>query len=96
MADLRIVDVDPVHLAVERAFWRADSLVIELRRVGVDSRDDARSAGPPTTEFRIVGVEPRLWWVSGVDDVVTDVHAGGMVVRLPAIDAHLEFTPGSY
>ena len=95
MADLRIVDVDPTHLAVQRAFWRADSLVIELRRV-VDARDDPRRAAPPVTEFRIVGVEPRLWWVSGVDDVVTDVHAGGMVVRLPAIDAHLEFTPGSY
>ncbi len=48
------------------------------------------------TEFRIVGVEPRLWWLTGIDGATMDVRSDCVVVRVPRVSGDLEFTPGSY
>ena len=48
------------------------------------------------TEFRITDIEPRLWWVNGIDGVTTDVRTNFVVVRMPRVSGHLEFTPSSY
>jgi hypothetical protein len=48
------------------------------------------------TDFRIVGVEPRLWWLAGIEGATMDVRADCVVVRTPRVAGDLEFTPGSY
>ena len=57
-------------------------------------REAAKAAGQTT--FRIVGVEPRMWYVTGADGVTIDVTAQSVIVRVPLVNADLEFTPGSY
>jgi len=48
------------------------------------------------TTFRIVGVEPRLWYLTGIEGATMDVRPDSVVVRVPMVAGDLEFTPGSY
>lgn len=84
----QVVDVDVPEVVFSRAEWSNGSLLLTLApRVENPSR---------WTEFRIVGVEPRLWWLAGIDGATMDVRADCVVVRCPMVAGDLEFTPGSY
>lgn len=84
----QVVDVDMPDVVMSRAEWSGESLYLTL----------APRLEQPTrwTEFRIVGVEPRLWWLVGIDGATMDVRSDGVVVRCPMVAGDLEFTPGSY
>jgi hypothetical protein len=84
----QVVDVDIPALVLTRAEWQNGALLLTL-----DPLDPDPSAW---TEFRIVGAEPRLWWLAGIDGATMDVHADCVVVRTPLVAGDLEFTPGSY
>ena len=84
----QIVDVDFPAVALSRADWEGETLRLTLAPL-VD--DPGR-----VTQFRIVGVEPRLWWVNGIDGVSLDVRSNQVVVRCPMVAGDLEFTPSSY
>ena len=84
----QVVDVDFPTMALSRAEWIKDSLFLRL----APRREDPKT----WTTFRIVGVEPRMWYVTGADGVTIDVTAQSVIVRVPLVNADLEFTPGSY
>lgn len=84
----QVVDVDMPELALSRAEWVDGALYLTL----APRRPDPSA----WTKFRIVGVEPRLWWLTGIDGATMDVRGDGVVVRVPRVAGHLEFVPGSY
>lgn len=84
----QVVDVDMPDVVLSRAEWSGESLLLTL----APRREDATRS----TEFRIVGVEPRLWWLVGIDGATMDVRSDCVVVRCPMVAGDLEFTPGSY
>ncbi len=84
----QVVDVDVPNVVLSRAEWSHGSLLLTLA---------PRHPDPSAwTEFRIVGVEPRLWWLAGIDRATMDVRSDCVVVRCPMVAGDLEFTPGSY
>lgn len=84
----QVVDVDFPTLALSRAEWVDGALHLRLAPL----REDPNT----WTTFRIVGVEPRLWYLTGVDGATMDVTPHAVIVRVPLVNADLEFTPGSY
>lgn len=84
----QVVDVDVPDVVLTRAEWRDGALLLTIDPVHPDPA--------AWTEFRIVGVEPRLWWLAGIDGATMDVRADSVVVRTPRVAGDLEFTPGSY
>jgi hypothetical protein len=84
----QVVDVDVPNLVLTRAEWQRGALLLTL--------DPLRPDPDRWTEFRIVGVEPRLWWLAGIDGATMDVRTDCVVVRCPMVAGDLEFTPGSY
>jgi len=84
----QIVDVDFPNVALSRAEWHRGSLFLRIEPL---VEDPARS-----TTFRLVGAEPRIWWVSGIDGVTMDVSSGGAVIRVPLVRGDLELAPSSY
>lgn len=46
--------------------------------------------------FRIVGVEPRMWDVTGPDGLTYEVTSSAMLVRMPLVGGDVEFVEGSY
>jgi hypothetical protein len=84
----QVVDVDFPTMALNRAEWVGSSLYLGLRPL----REDPKVY----TTFRVVGVEPRQWDLSGIDGASLEAKADGLVVRVPLITADIEFTPSSY
>ena len=84
----QIVDVDFPRLAVTRAEWANGCLV--LRLVALEEQRTVFSS------FRIIGAEPRIWCMYGLDGASTDVTSREVIVRVPLRSGELEFTPGSY
>jgi hypothetical protein len=84
----QVVDVDFPTVALTRAEWRGTSLHLRLAPL----REDPRA----WTTFRLEGVEPRVWCLSGVDNATMDVTSRTVIVRVPLVAADLEFTPSSY
>ena len=84
----QVVGVDFPSTALRRAVWINGSL-----HLGLDHLTQDRGA---RTEFRIVGAEPRVWWVSGMEDITTDISAHAVLVRVPRLNGDIEFAPGSY
>ena len=84
----QIVDVDFPTMAFDRAEWIGSSLYLGLAPLYEDPK--------VYTTFRIVGVEPRQWDVTGVDGAMVDAKADGVVVRVPLVKTLMTFTPGSY
>lgn len=84
----QVVGLDVSEVVLTRAEWQHGALLLTLDPLHPD----------PTAwvEFRIVGAEPRLWWLAGIDGATMDVHADYVVVRTPRVAGDLEFTPGSY
>ena len=99
MGKPQVVDVDSSEVSVTLIETHGETFRLVVRPHGAP---DARRS----TEFRIVGVEPRVWWVNGtggdggpgdgLDGVTTDVRAHFVLVRMPLVAADLEFTPSSY
>jgi hypothetical protein len=84
----QVIGIDAPGVLLRRAEWVTDSLFVGLAPL-VDQPDRK-------TEFRLVGGEPRMWYITGVDDVMTDVSSHGMWVRVPRVATEIVFTPGSY
>ena len=84
----QVVDVDFPTMALSRAEWVNGALHLGL----APHRENPNLR----TTFRIVGAEPRQWDLSGIDGASMDVTANGVIVRVPLINANIEFTPGSY
>jgi hypothetical protein len=84
----QVVGVDVSEVVLTRAEWQHGALLLTL--------DPLQPDPGAWTEFRIVGAEPRLWWLAGIDGATMDVHADYVVVRTPRVAGDLEFTPGSY
>ncbi len=84
----QVVDVDVPNIALQRAEWRDGSLLLTVHAAEPD----------PTkiTTLRLVGAEPRLWYLTGIVGATTDVGQHSMLVMFPAVSGVLEFVPGSY
>ena len=84
----QIVDVDFPTVALTRAEWVNGCLNLSFATL----REDRKAS----TTFRIVGAEPRIWCMTGIDGAKTDVTSQSVIVRMPLVSGNLEFTPGSY
>ena len=84
----QVVGIDVSEVVLTRAEWQHGALLLTL--------DPLHPDPSAWIEFRIVGAEPRLWWLAGIDGATMDVHADYVVVRTPRVAGDLEFTPGSY
>ena len=71
----QVVGVDVPDVVLTRAEWRDGALLLTI--------DPLHPDAAVWTEFRIVGVEPRLWWLSGIDGATMDVRTDCVVVRTP-------------
>ncbi len=84
----QVVDVDFPAVALTRAEWVNGCLMLKLAPLVEDPNR--------TTTFRIVDVEPRLWYLTGIPNATMDVTPSCVIVRVPLVHGTLEFTPGSY
>ena len=84
----QVVGIDFPTVALTRAEWVNGTLRLRLAPLHEDPR--AR------TTFRIVGAEPRLWDLHGIDGTTMESTARALIVRAPLVHGDLEFTPGSY
>lgn len=84
----QVVDVDFPNVALTRAEWIRGGLYLTLKPL----RDDPSVR----TSFRIVGLEPRIWDLAGINGTTMEVTARALIVRVPLVAGTLEFTPGSY
>lgn len=84
----QVVDVDFPAMAFSRAEWVDGILHLHL----APQREDPNVF----TTFRIVGAEPRMWYLTGLDGATMDTAGSSTVVRVPLVTADLEFAPGSY
>ncbi|MGI9615760.1 MAG: hypothetical protein ACR2QO_22800 [Acidimicrobiales bacterium] len=84
----QVVGVDFPTVAMSRAQWVKGALHLQISVLEEQPRK--------TTTFRIVGAEPRLWEVTGIDGAAVDFTAQAVVVRIPQVNGELTFTPGSY
>jgi len=87
-ATAQVVGVDTSRLVLRRAEWVGESLHLEL---APEVDDPGRLTG-----FRVVGAEPRMWYVTGIDRPIIDVSAHAVSVWVPCVAGPLAFTPGSY
>lgn len=83
-----VVDLDQSEASLIRAEWIDGALL--LRFVAVDEDPGAWMT------FRIVGAEPRLWYLTGIDRSWMDVTSSAVIMRVPRVSGTLELTPGSY
>jgi hypothetical protein len=84
----QVVGVDFPTMALDRAEWIGSSLHLGLAPLYEDPN--------VFTTFRVVGVEPRQWDISGIDGAMADAKADGLVVRVPLQKTTMVFTPSSY
>lgn len=84
----QIVDVDFPAIALSRAEWVGDILHLTVAPL----REDPKV----TTTFRLVGGEPRVWYLTGIPGASMEARRDGVVVRVPMVHGDLEFAPGSY
>jgi len=84
----QVVGVDFPEVALTRADWVKGALHLRVSVLHEQPRK--------VTSFRIVGAEPRLWEVTGIDGAAVDFTAQAVVVRIPHVSGELVFTPGSY
>lgn len=84
----QVVDVDFPTMALSRAEWVGETLHVSLAPLVEDPKR--------TTTFKIVGGEPRMWYLTGIDGATMDTAGSATIVRVPMIKADLEFGAGSY
>lgn len=83
----QVVDLDR-RVALSRAEWIDESLFL---RLVPDHDDPAVRVG-----FRIVGAEPRMWYLTGIPDTMMDVTGQAVIMRVSLVTGELVLTPGSY
>ena len=84
----QVVGIDFPDMALSRAEWIDGNLHLGLR---------PRVQNPKLhTTFRIVGAEPRIWYLSGIDGAAMDTQGSSVVVRVPMINADVDFVAGNY
>ncbi len=83
-----VVDLDQSEASLGRAEWIDGALL--LRLVAADEDPGA------WITFRIIGAEPRLWYLTGIDRAWMDVTSSAVIMRVPRVSGTLELTPGSY
>ncbi len=83
-----MVGVDFPDMALDRAEWVDGNLHLGL----------APRVEDPTrfTSFRIVGAEPRMWDVHGVENARIESTMSGLNVRVPMVKADMELIRSSY
>ena len=84
----QVVGIDFPAVALRRAEWMHGSLHLQLAPL--------QEAPDAHTGFRIVGAEPRMWYLTGIDGAMMDVTGSAVVMRVPLVHGELVFTPGSY
>ncbi len=84
----QVVGLDFPTMALTRAEWVDGSLHLRLAPLCIDAKR--------RTTFRIVGAEPRVWWVGGVQDVSIEHTAKAIILSVPMVEADMELAPGSY
>ncbi len=84
----QVAGVDFPNVALSTAEWRNGALHLTL-----DVHDEDPSS---RTTFRIVGAEPRVWELTGIDGTSLEHTAHSVIVRVPRVSGELTFTPGSY
>ena len=84
----QVVGVDFPAVALTRAEWVKGALHLQ---VSVLEEQPSK-----VTSFRIVGAEPRIWEVTGIDGAAVEFGAHAVIVRIPHVNGDLTFTPGSY
>ena len=87
-ARAHVAGLDESVLRLVRAAWSRGCLRVQLEAVA--AQPDRR------TMFRIVDVEPRIWYVTGINGVTTDTASSATLVWTPIVSGTIEFTPGSY
>lgn len=84
----QLVGVDFPNIALRTAEWRNGELHLEL-----DVCDEDPSA---RTMFRLVGAEPRVWELTGIDGATLEHTAHAVIVRVPKVSGTLTLGRGSY
>ncbi len=84
----QLVGVDFPDVALFRAEW-----INGVLHVGQAPSSENRQRW---TTFRLVGDEPRMWYLTGIDGAMMDTAGSAVVVRVPQVRGELEFAPGSY
>lgn len=84
----QVVGVDFPAVALSRAEWIGGALYLDVRPLVEDPSG--------RIELRIVGAEPRVWYLSGIDGATMDVMGSTTIIRLPRVAGSLEMVPGSY
>lgn len=76
------------RVVLRRAEWVDESLFLEL----VPAEEDPKVK----VGFRLVGAEPRIWYLTGIQDVHMDTNGATVVMWVAMVHGDLVFTPGSY
>jgi hypothetical protein len=84
----QVVDVEFPNVALSRAEWVDGALHLQL----AVREENAKVR----TTFRIVGAEPRVWYLTGIDGTTMDTSGSSVIVRVPMVNGNLELMPGSY
>ncbi len=84
----KIIGVDFPNMAFSRAEWVNGALHLDLAPLHVDPSK--------MTSFLIVGTEPRIWDVFGIDGLRMEVTLRSVQVTVPMVKGSLEISPGSY
>lgn len=85
----QLVDVDFPAFGLRRAEWNASGFLTMRFDPVVEDRT-AR------TRFRLVGAEPRVWWVSGLENVLVHLASEDSTITAPTRAATVEFAPSSF
>ncbi len=84
----QVIGVDFPDVALFRAEWINGALHVGQAPLSEN--------GQRWTTFRLVGGEPRMWYLTGIDGAMMDTAGSAVVVRVPQVYGELEFAPGSY
>ncbi len=84
----QVIGVEFPEVALFRAEWINGALHVGQAPLSEN--------GQRWTTFRLVGGEPRMWYLTGIDGAMMDTAGSAVVVRVPQVRGELEFAPGSY
>ncbi|MGE0729013.1 MAG: hypothetical protein AB7O92_09735 [Acidimicrobiia bacterium] len=88
-AQPQLVDVDFPTFGLRRAEWDGGGFLT----MRFDPLVEDRKA---RTRFRLVGAEPRVWWVSGLENVLVHLATEDSTITAPLAAATVEFAPSSF
>lgn len=84
----QIVDVDTKNMGFDRAEWVGGNLHLGL---APNLEDPSVS-----TSFRVVGAEPRMWDIHGVENARMESRMSGLNLRVPMVKADVTLIRSSY